>query len=48
LVHEHRERIYIRKDIILKLSDYGELNQSKLLKDGLGVKSVDVTNLHVE
>ena len=44
MVHAHRERIYIRKDIILKLSDYGELNQSKLLKDGLGVKSVDVGN----
>jgi predicted transcriptional regulator len=31
LVHAHRERIYIRKDIILKLSDYGELNQSHLM-----------------
>jgi predicted transcriptional regulator len=31
LVHAHRERIYIRKDIILKLSDYGELNQSQLM-----------------
>ncbi len=31
MVHEHRERIYIRKDIILKLSDYGELNQSQLM-----------------
>jgi predicted transcriptional regulator len=30
-VHAHRERIYIRKDIILKLSDYGELNQSQLM-----------------
>lgn len=29
-MHAHRERIYIRKDIILKLSDYGELNQSQL------------------
>jgi predicted transcriptional regulator len=29
-VHAHRERIYIRKDIILKLNDYGELNQSQL------------------
>jgi predicted transcriptional regulator len=31
LVHAHRERIYIRKDVILKLSDYGELNQSQLM-----------------
>ncbi len=31
LVHEHRERIYIRKDIILKLVEHGELNQSKLM-----------------
>jgi predicted transcriptional regulator len=31
MVHEYRDRIYIRKDIILKLSDYGELNQSKLM-----------------
>jgi predicted transcriptional regulator len=31
LVHEYRDRIYIRKDIILKLSEYGELNQSKLM-----------------
>jgi predicted transcriptional regulator len=31
LVHEHRERIYIRKDIILKLAEHGELNQSKLM-----------------
>jgi predicted transcriptional regulator len=31
LVHEHRERIYIRKDIILKLAEYGELNQSQLM-----------------
>jgi predicted transcriptional regulator len=30
-VHEHRERIYIRKDIILKLAEYGELNQSQLM-----------------
>jgi predicted transcriptional regulator len=30
-VHAHRERIYIRKDIILKLNDYGELNQSQLM-----------------
>lgn len=31
LVHEYRDRVYIRKDIILKLSEYGELNQSKLM-----------------
>ena len=31
LVHEHRERIYIRKDIILKLVEHGELNQSQLM-----------------
>jgi predicted transcriptional regulator len=31
LVHAHRERVYIRKDIILKLSDYGELNQTQLM-----------------
>ena len=31
MVHEHRERIYIRKDIILKLAERGELNQSQLM-----------------
>jgi predicted transcriptional regulator len=31
LVHEQRDRIYIRKDIILKLVEHGELNQSKLM-----------------
>src|ERR671935_888535 len=31
MVHEYRDRIYIRKDVILKLSEYGELNQSKLM-----------------
>jgi predicted transcriptional regulator len=31
LVHEYRDRIYIRKDIMLKLYEYGELNQSKLM-----------------
>jgi predicted transcriptional regulator len=31
LVHEYRDRVYIRKDVILKLSEYGELNQSKLM-----------------
>lgn len=29
--HEYRDRIYIRKDIILKLYEYGELTQTKLL-----------------
>jgi predicted transcriptional regulator len=31
LVHEYRDRVYIRKDIILKLSEYGELNRTKLM-----------------
>jgi hypothetical protein len=31
LVHEHRERIYIRKNIILKLAGHGQLNQSQLI-----------------
>ena len=31
MVHEYRDRIYIRKDIILKLYEYGEMNQSKLM-----------------
>ena len=31
LVHGYRDRVYIRKDVILKLSEYGELNQSKLM-----------------
>ncbi len=29
--HEYRDRIYIRKDIILKLTEHGELNQTALL-----------------
>ena len=29
--HEYRDRVYIRKDIILKLSEYGQLNQTALL-----------------
>ena len=29
--HEYRDRVYIRKDIILKLAEYGELNQTSLL-----------------
>jgi predicted transcriptional regulator len=31
LVREYRDRVYIRKDILLKLYEYGELNQTKLL-----------------
>lgn len=31
MVHKYRDRVYIRKDVILKLSEYGELNQSKLM-----------------
>jgi predicted transcriptional regulator len=31
LVHEYRDRVYIRKDIILRLSEYRELNQTKLI-----------------
>jgi predicted transcriptional regulator len=31
LVHQYRDRIYIRKDILLKLYSYGELNQSALM-----------------
>jgi predicted transcriptional regulator len=31
LVHEYRDRVYIRKDIILRLSEYGEINQTKLI-----------------
>ena len=31
MTHEYRDRIYIRKDIIVKLSAAGELNQTKLL-----------------
>jgi len=29
--HEYRDRIYIRKDIILKLAEHGEMTQTKLL-----------------
>ncbi|GIU71133.1 MAG: hypothetical protein KatS3mg003_0612 [Candidatus Nitrosocaldaceae archaeon] len=29
--HEYREKVYIIKDIILKLAEYGELNQTALL-----------------
>jgi predicted transcriptional regulator len=31
VVHEYRDRIFIRKDILLKLCEYGEVNQSKLM-----------------
>ena len=31
MVHEYRDRIYIRKDVLLKLYEYGELNQTKLM-----------------
>lgn len=29
--HEYRDRIYIRKDILFALTEYGELNQTSLL-----------------
>lgn len=29
--YEYRDRIFLRKDIILKLAEYGELNQTRLL-----------------
>ena len=29
--HEYGDRIYIRKDVLLKLFEYGELSQSKLI-----------------
>ncbi len=29
--HEYRDRVYIRKDIILKLTEHGDLNQTSLL-----------------
>lgn len=31
MAHDYRDRIYIRKDIIMKLAEHGELNQTKLL-----------------
>jgi len=31
LSHEYRDRVYIRKDILLKLAEFGELNQTNLL-----------------
>ena len=30
-MHEYRDRVYIRKDVLLKLYENGELNQSKLM-----------------
>ncbi|WP_420546601.1 hypothetical protein [Nitrosopumilus sp.] len=30
-MREYRDRIYIRKDILLKLYEYGEMNQSRLM-----------------
>ncbi len=50
MVHEHRDRIYMRKDIILKLVEHGELNQSKLMSYcGLNnVKHKDIIDELVE
>ena len=31
MVHEYRDKIFIRKDILMKLYEHGELNQSKLM-----------------
>ena len=31
MAREYRDRIYIRKDILLNLYEFGELNQSKLM-----------------
>ncbi|WP_048115510.1 winged helix-turn-helix domain-containing protein [Nitrosopumilus adriaticus] len=31
MVREYRDRIYIRKDILLKLYEYGEMNQTRLM-----------------
>jgi predicted transcriptional regulator len=46
LSHEYRDRIYIRKDILLKLMEYGQLNQTSLLSYcGLNlVKHKDILN----
>ena len=30
-MHAHRDRIYIRSDILLNLNEFGELNQSQLM-----------------
>lgn len=46
LSHEYRDGIYIRKDILLKLTEYGQLNQTSLLSYcGLNlVKHKDIVN----
>ena len=46
LSHEYRDRIFIRKDILLKLTEYGQLNQTSLLSYcGLNlVKHKDILN----
>jgi predicted transcriptional regulator len=31
VVHEYRDRIFIRKNILLKLCEYDEINQSKVM-----------------
>ncbi|HEY6587364.1 MAG TPA: winged helix-turn-helix domain-containing protein [Nitrososphaeraceae archaeon] len=31
MVHEYRDKTFIRKDILVILAEYGELNQTKLL-----------------
>jgi predicted transcriptional regulator len=50
LVHEYRDRIYIRKDILLKLYEHGEMNQSKLMSYcGLNnVKHKEILDVMVE
>ena len=30
-MHAHRDRVYIRKDVLLNLEEFGELNQSQLM-----------------
>lgn len=31
MAREYRDRIYIRKDVLLKLYEFGEMNQSRLM-----------------
>lgn len=31
MAREYRDRIYIRKDVLLKLFEHGEMNQSRLM-----------------
>lgn len=31
MAREYRDRIYIRKDVLLKLYEHGEMNQTKLM-----------------